>query len=201
MAELTEKLKIAKEFFNALFAPVPVAAPAAANEDEMPQATLADGTPVNITSLQPGGTVTLLTPEGEVPAPAGKHQLADGTVIVVAEGGVISEVIPAEAPAMMPAEPDDSLEDMKKKVAEMAAKIEEMGKSMDDNKKKMQSQFAEYQTGITKLLEVCEAFASEPAAPADVEVAKRPVFNKKPVPAADKFKAVSNILFHQKSKN
>ena len=39
-----------------------------------------------------GGTITLVTPDGNVPAPIGEYTLADGIVISVAEVGVISEI-------------------------------------------------------------------------------------------------------------
>lgn len=60
---------------------------------------LKDGTKVSIDNLAPGGMVTI---ESEAPAPAGEHELADGTVIVVGDGGVITEVKPAPASDMQP---------------------------------------------------------------------------------------------------
>jgi len=39
-----------------------------------------------------GGTITLVTPDGNVPAPIGEYTLADGITISVAEVGVISEI-------------------------------------------------------------------------------------------------------------
>lgn len=39
-----------------------------------------------------GGTITLVTPDGSVPAPIGDYQLADGTSISVAEIGIIGEI-------------------------------------------------------------------------------------------------------------
>jgi hypothetical protein len=39
-----------------------------------------------------GGTITLVTPDGSVPAPIGDYELADGTTISVAEIGIIGEI-------------------------------------------------------------------------------------------------------------
>ena len=64
--------------------------------------TLKDGTEVYIDKLEVGGVVTL-EEETMAPAPAGEHTLADGTVIVVGEGGVISEIKAAPAPEVEPA--------------------------------------------------------------------------------------------------
>ncbi|MBL0233145.1 MAG: hypothetical protein IPQ08_05730 [Chitinophagaceae bacterium] len=59
--------------------------------------TLADGTPVSIDKLEVGGVVLV----NGVAAPAGEHQLSDGTKIMVGDGGVISavETPSSEAPA------------------------------------------------------------------------------------------------------
>lgn len=55
---------------------------------------LKDGTPVSIDKIEAGGVVML---NGQ-PAPAGQYELADGTMLMVGEGGVISEIM-AAAPA------------------------------------------------------------------------------------------------------
>ena len=64
-----------------------------------PGYTLADGTPITISELAPGGAVMV----GDQPAPQGEHTLSDGTVIVVTEPGVIAEV---KAPAPVEAATD-----------------------------------------------------------------------------------------------
>lgn len=46
-----------------------------------------------------GGTITLVTPDGNVPAPIGDYQLEDGTTISVAEIGVIAEIKAVEETA------------------------------------------------------------------------------------------------------
>ena len=54
-----------------------------------------------------GSAISLVTPDGNVPAPVGEHHLEDGTMIIVTEQGVIAEVkaMEAEAPAELEATP------------------------------------------------------------------------------------------------
>lgn len=39
-----------------------------------------------------GGAISLVTPDGSVPAPVGEHTLEDGTIIIITEAGIIAEV-------------------------------------------------------------------------------------------------------------
>jgi len=61
-------------------------------EVEFAQGVLADGTIVSFDKLEAGGKLSVVTEDGEVPAPVGEHELEDGTIVVVVEEGVISEV-------------------------------------------------------------------------------------------------------------
>jgi hypothetical protein len=80
-----------------------------------PSYSLEDGTKIMIDKLEVGGVVTL---EDGTPAPAGEHYLADGTEIILVEGGVIAEVKPKEV--SVPEVPAQASEDMgKKKDAQM----------------------------------------------------------------------------------
>ena len=99
----TEILKQVKEFFNSLVAPAP-APPAPAPVALMTEYTLVDGvTKVSIDNLAAGGKVVIKNADGtETVAPAGEHTLQDGTVIVVAEGGLISEVRAVQVQAAAP---------------------------------------------------------------------------------------------------
>jgi hypothetical protein len=58
-----------------------------------PSYSLEDGTKVLIDKLEVGGVVTL---EDGSPAPVGEHTLADGSKVILAEGGVIAEIMPKE---------------------------------------------------------------------------------------------------------
>lgn len=59
---------------------------------EFAEGVLADGTIVKFDKLEAGGMISVVTPDGEIPAPVGEHELEDGTIIVISEEGIISEV-------------------------------------------------------------------------------------------------------------
>jgi hypothetical protein len=87
--EIIEKLRIQ---FNELVKNadvVPPTTPSAIPEPvKMAIAKLKDGTEVEVTELEIGGIVTI---QG-VPAPIGEHELEDGTIIVLGDNGVITEI-------------------------------------------------------------------------------------------------------------
>lgn len=87
-----------------------------------PAYTLADGTKVLIDKLEVGGKVTL---EDGTPAPVGEHELADGSKVVLGEGGVIAEIMPKEVEDKVEIE-IESAEEKKKEEEEMKKKIAEM---------------------------------------------------------------------------
>jgi hypothetical protein len=64
---------------------------------EFAEGVLADGTIVSFDKLEAGGKLSVVTPDGEIPAPIGEHELEDGTIVVVLEEGVIAEI---KAPEM-----------------------------------------------------------------------------------------------------
>lgn len=104
MADIKEMWKAFTEKFlgelpaNANPAPAP-----APNQQMGTDITLKDGTVAKVDNMAVGGVVMI----GEAPAPAGEHELADGSKIVLGEGGVIMEIMPAGAPEM-PETPDFS---------------------------------------------------------------------------------------------
>ena len=77
-----------------------------------------------------GGVISIVTADGNIPAPIGDYELADGTVIAVAEVGVIAEVAtkaeeqaPEEQMATPPSVPDVS--DLKQAISSMLIKFNE----------------------------------------------------------------------------
>lgn len=94
-------------------------------EETMPAPgyTLADGTKIMIDKLEVGGIVTL---EDGSPAPVGEHELADGSKIVLGEGGVIAEIMPKEAEDKVEIEIESKEDENKKEEEEMKKKIAEM---------------------------------------------------------------------------
>ena len=101
MADIKEMWKAFTEKFLGELPVAPVAP--APNQQLGTDVTLKDGTLAQVDKMEVGGVVMI----GEAPAPAGELELADGSKIVVGEGGVIMEVVPMGAPEM-PETPDFS---------------------------------------------------------------------------------------------
>jgi hypothetical protein len=91
-----------------------------------PAYSLMDGTKVLIDKLEVGGVVTL---EDGTPAPAGSHTLADGTEVILAEGGVIAEIKAKEVEddkVEIEIESGSDMKDKEEEKAKMTAKFQEI---------------------------------------------------------------------------
>ena len=88
-----------------------------------PAYSLADGTKIMIDKLEVGGKVTL---EDGTPAPVGEHELADGTYIVLGEGGVIAEIKPKEEEPKVEIEVESGEDKKKAEEAAMTARFAEI---------------------------------------------------------------------------
>ena len=133
--EILEKLKATfAEMVNG------ATAPETAPEMVAPvKAKLKDGTEVEITELGVGGVVTIA---GQ-PAPAGEHTLEDGTVIVVGENGVISELKPV-TPV----------------VEDMSAKFSAFETATNEKFSAYEAKFADYEARLGKATKVIEGLLS-----------------------------------------
>jgi len=128
--------------------------------------SLKSGAKVMIDKLEVGGKVSLVDEAGvETPAPAGEHELIDGSVIVLDENSIILEV---KAPmAEMPEGPED---EAPMPVAEdlMKNKIEEMQKQLDEIKMaydaKLASQELKFSKGISDISDVLVQLINTPSA-------------------------------------
>lgn len=172
-----------------MFAEMPPVAPVEAAEVEVsiePAApeykeyVLKSGAKVKIDKLEVGGKVMLVDEAGnESPAPAGEHELADGSVIVLDENSVITEIkqpeaVAPEAPAMD--------EQMKKKIAEMEAQIEEMKNGKKAQEVKMAEAEAKFSAAIKELTDVVLQLIQTPST--DATEKPKQTFNKV-VPSKD----------------
>lgn len=165
--------KEALEQIRALFAapmppegaPAPVAP---AKEETAPETqmstkeyVLEDGTKVLVSELEVGGMVAVMQPDGtSVPAPAGEHKLADGTVITTAENGVITAVSMPSAPAMPEEEMAkfrDELAALRQENTELRDRLASMGASFDKH-------YADTTDRMVKLAGILEGLLSVPAA-------------------------------------
>lgn len=152
-----------KEFFNTLIAPAPVAPVAPAPVAPVAMATeytLSDGTTkVTIDKLEAGGIVKIKDMAGmEVIAPAGEHTLQDGTVLVVAEGGMISEVR-AVAPVAPVLPAPMTVAQMQEVVSqEFAGTIEDRISSLESMVKGLMLNVMGYEMGKAATADAIEAY-------------------------------------------
>jgi len=85
----------------------------AAEQMKFEDITLEDGTIVSADSMEVGAAVFIMVEEEKQPLPVGEYALADGSLLVVAEEGIIAEIKAAEeaeeeAPAEEMQEADNS---------------------------------------------------------------------------------------------
>lgn len=122
-------------------------------------AKLVDGTAIKVSGegLVEGAKVTVVTAEGEIPAPDGVHELEDGTKVETKDGIIakIEEVV-AEAPEMESPEVEIevSKEGMSKEMVDM---LKEFIYKMGDKVKKMEEQMSTLSSDFN-------SFKKEPAA-------------------------------------
>ena len=133
---------------------------------EMAEYSLIDGTKVEITALEIGGSVTM--PDG-TPAPAGEHELADGTQIELDENGIIIEISSKEEEVVP--EVDTEIEAKKeedKKIAEMQeqfeAQIAELKAAKEVSDAKVLELENKVKQGFAQVAELIEALSNVPSA-------------------------------------
>lgn len=141
-----------------------------------PSYSLEDGTKIMIDKLEVGGIVTL---ENGTPAPAGEHTLADGSKVVLAEGGVIAEIMPKQVEEDKVEIEIESAEDKKPDMEEMKEKIAKIEEELNAGKNKMSSFEVDYsalkeasakaQEGLQALIALVETLVNVPSQePAEV---------------------------------
>ena len=108
-----------------------------------PSYSLEDGTKIMIDKLEVGGVVTL---EDGTPAPAGEHTLADGTKIVLVEGGVIAEIMPKEVE-------DDKVEIEIESKEDEIQMMKNLIKAMEDKIKEGEGKMSAFQVDYATLKE------------------------------------------------
>lgn len=141
LTNLRDKIKVAFAEFDT--PPAPVVEVEA--EADYVETTLESGEAVRATpTLAVGSVLSLISPEGDIPAPDGSHTLTDGTKVVVLEG-VISEVVEAVAP-VAEASPDEIA--MKEQIETLKTENETLKLSIAENKEAMELKFAELETKI-----------------------------------------------------
>ena len=133
---------------------------------EMAEYSLVDGTKVMISALEIGGMVTMV--DG-TPAPAGEHQLMDGTSIKVDELGIIVEIsspkedVIVEAPVVevAPAAEVAPAEDTNAMIQELKAEYEQKKMELDAKIAALESKVKQ---GFAQVAELVEALSNTPTA-------------------------------------
>ena len=160
-----EAVKMIKEMFTEA-GQLPVAS--AEPLQSFAEYVLKSGAKVMIDKYEIGGKVTLVDEGGnEVPAPAGEHELADGSVMVLDENSIITEIKVPEVELPEVPEVEISVES-KQEEDMMKKKIEEMQKQLDEIKMaydaKLASQEAKFSKGMSDISDVLVQLLSTPSA-------------------------------------
>lgn len=159
-----EAKKALEQIKSLLFAEQVVETPQEEVAVEFAEGVLADGTIVKFDKLEAGGLISVVTPDGEVPAPVGEHELEDGTIVVVAEEGVIAEVKMKEVEEEVSVEVEMGEEDEAPATEEVAA--EPQADRFAEITEQFEAKFAEVEAKVEllneatkKLVEFMDAFA------------------------------------------
>jgi spore coat protein CotH len=135
--------------------------------------TLMDGTAIQVTEMVVGGIVTI----NGAPAPAGEYELADGSYIVVGDGGAITELKPAEV-APVEGAPVSADAEIGSKFAAFESATNEKFAAYEVKFSAYEQKFADYETKLAKanqviegLLNLTQTLAETPTGKAD-EVVK-----------------------------
>jgi hypothetical protein len=130
---------------------------------EMAEYSLMDGTKVEISALEIGGLVTI---EGQ-PAPAGDHELMDGTEITLDENGKITEIETkvVEASPEVDVEAGKDYEDkkMEKMAEEIEAKFAELTEAKNLSDAKVLELESKVKQGFAQVAELIEALSNTPS--------------------------------------
>ena len=127
---------------------------------EMAEYSLMDGTKVEISALEVGGSVTI---EGQ-PAPAGDHELMDGTEITLDENGKIiaieTKVEDVAPEAEVEAKDDKKMEDMAEQFNASIAELVEAKRVSDEKVLELENKVKQ---GFAQVAELIEALSNTPS--------------------------------------
>ena len=134
---------------------------------EFATATLADGTEIKVEGdFEEGKACFVETEEGDIPAPAGKHQMADDMLITIDESGQIVAIEEVAAEEVTDAVEEVEMEEEVKE--EETMEEEEVEVSMAEEVVEMLKPYFEEISDLKKKVEEMEgkfqAFSAEPAA-------------------------------------
>ena len=129
---------------------------------------LADGTVIKVSALEVGGEVLVVTPDGEMPAPEGELQLADGSVLEVVKEGeksVIKEMKPAGQDMSKNAPLQEAkFAALEEKFAAFEATVLEENKKLKAEVESLKLKLSKNSAIVKNTVEVIEAMAAIPTA-------------------------------------
>ena len=166
---------------------------------EFAEGVLADGTIVKFDKLEAGGTISIVTPDGEIPAPVGEHELEDGTIIVVTEDGIIAEVkmvevAPEEEVAVEMSEEDEAPAIEEEVIAEpQVDRFAEISEAFNSKLAEVESKVDLLNDVTKKLVEFMDAFAKVETAQ-ETQAPKNAFSAQNKVSKADAYKKLQNIF-------
>ena len=135
LSGLRDKIKVAFAEFD-----TPPAEEVVAAEDYF-EGALESGEIVRATpALAVGSVFSLVSEDGDIPAPDGSHTLSDGTVVVVLDG-MISEIVEAE------------VVDVTEELSAIKVENESLKNALESYKVEASAKFAELETKLAKQLE------------------------------------------------
>lgn len=135
--------------------------PAAPAEKVFSEYQLKDGSMIEIDELQVGGVVMV----SGSPAPAGSHELADGTIIEVGEGGVISAITAPAPPEEPVAEDMSKYEERFASIESKFAAIETELTSTKQENESLKQAFAKADEAIKGLVSLVETLVKDGGEP------------------------------------
>jgi hypothetical protein len=158
---------------------------------EFAEGVLADGTIVKFDRLEVGGMISVVTEEGEVPAPVGEHELEDGTIVVVSEPGIIAELKLAES---IEVEAEKEEEAPKEEEAfDYDAKFLEISETFNSKMTEIENKVSALNDVTKKLIEFMEAFAQVESAP-ESQAPKNTFLAQNKNVKEDAYKKLQNIF-------
>jgi hypothetical protein len=166
---------------------------------EFAEGVLADGTIVSFDKLEAGGKLSVVTTDGEIPAPIGEHKLEDGTIVVVLEEGVIAEI---KAPEME--EEEVAAETMAEDAAEevvmedtpsmdVALEIAKLDEALSLKIADLSTKVDMLNEVSEKLVEFLETYAKQPMA-AETQAPKNVFYAQNKTSKLDAQKRLQNIF-------
>ena len=159
---------------------------------EFAEGVLADGTIVKFDKLEVGGVISIVTDEGEVPAPVGEHELEDGTIIVIVEAGIIAEVKAMKEEEVAEVEVE-VVEEMSADVVNYDAKFQEISEAFNSKMSEIETKVTSLNEVTKKLIEFMEAFATIESAP-ESQAPKNTFLAQSKNVKVDSFKKLQNIF-------